>query len=157
MNNQIFDMSISDHQITLYNAPYDTSLCQWGKANLEQGAVVHPGCVTIDPIIDEPFDAYVHVFIAETFTVSDDAQRCLRVPFNVSEPSAIFISSIPSEFKVDIPLNAGMYDVYIEICVAEELYFKYTFINSVKKSEPQFIIDDVLGAYKNQILVCGKA
>lgn len=71
---------ISYHQIQVQSRNFDEELCQWGKVNVEQGAVIHPGYVTFDPIVDGLFGAWVKLALCERFEADPLAQRRMVVP-----------------------------------------------------------------------------
>lgn len=48
-SNQVVDLLISHSQIQLRSRAYDEASSQWGKLNIDQGAVIHKDYVIFDP------------------------------------------------------------------------------------------------------------
>ncbi|MDW5418789.1 competence protein ComJ [Iodobacter sp. CM08] len=154
-NKQTFDMLISHNQIQIRSIPYDQSLCEWGSKNIEQGVLIHPSYISFDPLVEGSFGANIFIKKSDAFTYDSNAQRCMRVPFSMHETSAEVVT--PGEVNsIDIGLTSGQWDIYYEICEDEEIYFNFTFIKSMEKSTPVYLMNDDYGGKKLETLIVGK-
>ncbi|WP_337030520.1 competence protein ComJ [Pantoea agglomerans] len=142
---QIVDLLISHHQITIFNPDYDPALCQWGDTNIEQGAIIHDSSVTVDSLLDNAYGANVHLIYVDSFQLSLQAKRCIKMPFNISDPDNLFICSVAEEFKIELKLYKGNYDLYFEACEGDEVFYIFTFVKSNSSNNPEFIIADPWG------------
>jgi len=163
---QTVDMGISHRQIVLCNTTtYNQARWDWGKLNGEQGAVLHPDCLTFDPLPDTAFGAFVHISTADRFELDVHAKRAIVAPLSINHPADLEIGSVADQFKIDLDLKGGRYHVYYEICedyakdIEEEdkLFYKFTLIKHPSVIRPHYLLDDDWGGAKNRELVIGKA
>lgn len=151
------DMGISHHQIQVRSRDFDEDLCQWGTINVEQGAVIHPGYVTFDPIVDGAFGAWVKVALCEQFQEDPLAQRRMVVPFDVLEADKLEVLSVPDNFLIELPLEQGRcYALYYEACVGEEVYYRLTFVPEGEGVAARFLLDDEWGGEAGAALAEGR-
>jgi len=173
---QTIDLAISHHQISLHDETTYGQNCdnkdkcrwEWGTLNGKQGAILHPDSLSFDPLIDGVFNAFVHLSVADSFTLDKDAKRAIISPFKIQDPESIELSSAFTYFKVELDIKPGLYYVYFEICedfdknIEEEdkLFFKFTLIKQERLAQiirPHYLLDDPWGAEKGKELVIGKA
>jgi len=173
---QTVDLVISHSQIALSDKSTYSKNCddkdrcrwEWGDLNVEQGAVLHPDCLTFDPLPDGTFDAFVHLSVADSFVLDKDAKRAIFAPLKVNNPDELEIGSAFSHFKVELDLKLGFYHAYFEICedfdknIEEEdkLFFKFTLIKQAGPANiirPYYLCNDPWGGKKGKELVIGKA
>lgn len=76
---QTVDLLVSHSQIQFRARPFDESSSQWGKVNLEQGAVLHRDYVVFDPLPEDAFGANVYLSLTNSFALDETAQRCIVV------------------------------------------------------------------------------
>ncbi|MBH3438418.1 MULTISPECIES: competence protein ComJ [Pseudomonas] len=155
---QKIDLLISHRQIQLWAREFNYTLCQWGKKNLEQGAVIHKDIAVFDPIIDEPFGANVILEASKIFTPDPTAERIIVFPFFIQNRDKVEISSVSEAFKIDVDLEEGLYRVYYEICEGlegEEIYYKFTFVPGSCEFIPHYTISDSWGGQENKLLSIG--
>ncbi|RRW43254.1 hypothetical protein EGJ52_14145 [Pseudomonas luteola] len=155
---QKIDLLVSHRQIQLWSRDFDDILCQWGKKNLEQGAVIHKDVAILDPIIDESFGANIILELSKGFSPDSTAERIIVFPLFIHDKNKVEISSVSEAFKVEIGLEEGYYRVYYEICEGgedEEVYYKLTFVPESQEFFPRFIISDDWGGRENQPLSIG--
>jgi len=57
---QEVDLLISHSQIQVRSRPFDEALSQWGKVNIEQGAVIYKDYVIFDPLPEDSFGANIY-------------------------------------------------------------------------------------------------
>ena len=81
---QIVDLLISHSQILLRSRYYDEKLSQWGKGNVSQGAVLYKDYVIFDPLPEDAFGANVNIKVENVFALDKNAQRCIVVPFFIT-------------------------------------------------------------------------
>jgi len=172
---QTVDLFISHSQIVLCDElTYDDNRFNWGDLNVEQGAVLHPDCLTFTPIPDRDFEAPVYLSIVDRFArfeLDKQAKRAIVAPFCINNPDHLEIASVVDHFKVELSLKRSLYHVYFELCgnytqeigyereVEEEdnLFIKLTLIENAKIIRPHYLLDDEWGAKKDKELVIGKA
>ena len=94
--NQMVDLLISHHQILVRSRAYSEKLSQWGKENIEQGAVIHEDYVIFDPLPEETFGANVFLKLTNNF-VMDEWLWVVRL-FNMMERR--LICTICSKLKM---------------------------------------------------------
>lgn len=152
---QSVDLLISHNQVQFRSRPFDEASSQWGKINLEQGAVIHNDYVVFDPLPEDAFGANIHLKLASDFDLDETAQRCIVVPFHVTDPNHVEISSAAEKFKVELDLEKRDYALYFEVCEGEEIFYKITLIPSEGKVPAKYLLDDPWGGEKDQILVEG--
>lgn len=152
---QNYDLLISHNQIQVRSRGFDEALCQWGKVNIEQGAIIHDDYVVFDPLPDDAFGAQVHVIFASEFVMDDNTQRCIAVPFKVNEKESLVIASATEKFDVELNYSPGDYELYYEVCEGDEIYYRFTFIPSASIKESVYMMDDPWGGIKNNKLETG--
>lgn len=152
---QVVDLLISHSQISIRARDFDESLSQWGKINVNQGAVLHDDYVMFDPLPDDAFGANVVLAVAENFNIDQTAQRCILVPFTVTDKNNVTVFSATEKFKVNLNLVDGLYLLYYEVCEGEEIYYKFTFVPSHDKVNPHYLLDDPWGGEKDKALRFG--
>lgn len=152
---QEIDLAISHHQIQVRSRDYDECLCQWGDQNIEQGAIIHPGYITFDPLAEESFGAIVKLSLCDNFEEDPLAQRRMVVPFEVLEPEQLEVLSVSTKFDIELPLQSGRYALYYEVCEADEVYFRLTFVSQDEAIQACFLMDDEWGGIAKQTLVEG--
>jgi len=93
--------------------------------------------------------------LASDFDLDKTAQRCIVVPFHVTDPNHVEISSAAEKFKVELDLEKRDYALYFEVCEGDEIFYKITLIPSGGKVPAKYLLDDPWGGEKDQILVEG--
>lgn len=157
VSNQKVDLLISHSQIQVRSRPYDESASQWGRKNLEQGAVLHSDYVVFDPLPDDAFGANVKLYLLESFSLDELSQRCIVVPFNVTDLEYVELASATEKAKITLSLEQRQYSLYFEVCEGDEIFYKLTFVPSVTRADAEFLIDDPWGGVKSRRLVQGVA
>lgn len=152
---QTVDLLISHSQIQFRSRNFDETSCRWGKVNLEQGAVLHSDYVVFDPLPEEAFGANVHLKLEDSFNLDATAQRCIFVPFHVTDPSHVEIASAAEKLKVELDLEKRDYALYFEVCEGEEIFYKITLVPSDSKVPAKYLLDDPWGGEKDKVLVEG--
>lgn len=89
---QTVDLLISHSQILLRSRDYDEKLSQWGKGNVSQGAVLHKDYVIFDPLPEDAFGANVNIKIDNSFILDETAQRCIVVPFLITNKNKLQVA-----------------------------------------------------------------
>ncbi len=154
-NAQSVDLLISHSQIQFRSRPFDEAASQWGKVNLEQGAVIHSDYVVFDPLPEDAFGANVNLELANSFNLDETAQRCIVVPFHVTDATHVEIASASEKFKVELGLEQRDYALYFEVCEGDEIFYKITLVPSDNKVETKYLLDDPWGGEKDKVLVEG--
>ncbi|MFS2068869.1 competence protein ComJ [Pseudomonas sp. CT11-2] len=152
---QTVDLLISHSQIQFRSRPFDETSSQWGKTTLAQGAVLHSDYVVFDPLPEDAFGANVHLKLEDSFNLDPTAQRCIVVPFRVTDPSHVEIASAAEKFKVELDLEKRDYALYFEVCEGEEIFYKITLVPSDSKVPAKYLLDDPWGGEKDKVLVEG--
>ncbi|MFG1734377.1 competence protein ComJ [Paenibacillus sp. 843] len=149
---QEVDLTISHHQIQVRSRDFDEELCQWGETNIKQGVVIHPGYLTFDPIPGDAFGAWVKLALKEAFIEDPNAQRRMVVPFDVLDPGKLELLSVMSDAVIELPLQAGRYALYFEICEDEEVYYRFTFVHEGERVQARYLMDDEWGGKAGEAL-----
>jgi hypothetical protein len=154
-NAQSVDLLISHSQIQFRSRPFDEAASQWGKVNLEQGAVIHSDYVVFDPLPEDAFGANVHLSMASRFNLDETAQRCIVVPFHVTDPNHVEVASASEKFNVELNLEKRDYALYFEVCEGDEIFYKITLVPADEKVPAKYLLDDPWGGEKDKTLVEG--
>ena len=154
-NAQSVNLLISHSQIQFRSRPFDETSSQWGKINLEQGAVIHSDYLVFDPLPEDAFGANVHLKLELGFNLDPTAQRCIVVPFHVTDPAHVEIASAAEKFKVMLDLEKRDYALYFEVCEGEEIHYKITLVPSDNKVRAKYLLDDPWGGEKDRVLAEG--
>ncbi|MCC8381116.1 competence protein ComJ [Xenorhabdus sp. PB30.3] len=155
-NTQVVDLLISHNQIQVRSRPFDEKLCQWGGENIKQGAILHKDYVVFDPLPDDAFGTNIHLTLEENFNMDPLVQRCMVVPFYVTDKNKLEIASATEKFKIDLDLKETLYSLYYEVCEGDEVFYKLTFVPSEIKVDTKYMLDDPWGGEKNKPLQEGK-
>ena len=153
--NQMVDLLISHHQILVRSRAYSEKLSQWGKENIEQGAVIHEDYVIFDPLPEEAFGANVFLKLTNNFVMDENTQRCIVTPFYINNSNNVEVASAAEKFKINIEFDTSLYDLYYEICEDDEVFYKFTFVPAEKPIVARYLIDDPWGGEKNKALKFG--
>ncbi|WP_426728950.1 competence protein ComJ [Enterobacter cloacae complex sp. 358K9] len=89
---QIVELLISHSQMLLRSRDYDEKLNYWGKGNVSQGAVLHKDYVIFDPLPEDAFGANVDIKIDNSFILDETAQRCIVVPFFITNKNKLQVA-----------------------------------------------------------------
>lgn len=154
---QLVDLLISHSQILIRGRPYSESDSQWGDINVSQGAVIHPDYVIFDPLPDDAFGANVELKTASRFDLDVRAQRCIVVPFTVTNEKFLEVASAAEKVSLQLGLKENIYALYYEICEGDEIFYKFTFVPQESSVEAKYVIDDPWGGEKEAILIRGIA
>lgn len=155
MNNkniQIVNLLISHSQILLRSRDYDEKLSQWGKGNISQGAVLHKDYVMFDPLPDDAFGANVNIKVEQSFNLDENSQRCIVVPFFVTEQHKLQVASATEKFDLSLGLNDKTYSLFYEVCEGDEIYYNFTLVPTKETVAAKFLLDDPWGGIKNHPL-----
>ncbi|MHA0855420.1 competence protein ComJ [Paenibacillus sp. CMAA1364] len=153
---QKVQLQISHHQIQVRSRVFDEAACQWGNGNIEQGVIIHPGCVTFDPIFEGSQNIDIWLTLKESFGVDAHTQRCFVVPFEVIDHSELKVLSVGTALPIQLPLEQkGIYDLYYEVCEDENIYYKFTFVPTDVPIQARICLDDEWGGVAEQILQDG--
>ncbi|TWC73749.1 competence protein J (ComJ) [Pseudomonas sp. SJZ103] len=152
---QSVDLLISHRQIQFRSRPFDEASSQWGKVNLAQGAVLHSDYVVFDPLPEDAFGANVNLNLTNRFTPDETAQRCIVVPFHVTDPKQVEVASASEKFNVKLDLEKRDYALYFEVCEGDEIFYKITLVPTDTKVAAKYLLDDPWGGEKDQELVEG--
>ncbi|MEH0873517.1 competence protein ComJ [Pectobacterium cacticida] len=153
---QKFDLLISHGQILIRSRTFDEQLSSWGKGNIEQGALLYKDYVVFDPLPEDAFGANVIVSISSAFDIDENCQRCIVVPFHVSNKDNVEVASATEKFKVNLNFETEIYSLYYEICEGDEIFYKFTFVPAKKEVNPEYLLDDPWGGVKGKPLLIGK-
>lgn len=156
INSQSVDLLISHSQVQFRSRPFDESTSQWGKKNLEQGAVIHRDYVIFDPLPEDAFGANIHLNLTSRFDPDVSAQRCIVAPFHVTDSSCVEVASASEKFAVELGLEERDYALYFEVCEGDEIFYKITLVPAEQKIFAKYLLDDPWGGEKNTLLVEGK-
>ena len=152
---QSVDLLISHSQIQFRSRPFDEVSSQWGKVNLAQGVVLHSDYVVFDPLPEDAFGANVNLNLTNRFTPDETAQRCIVVPFHVTDPKQVEVASASEKFNVTLDLEKRDYALYFEVCEGDEIFYKITLVPTDTKVAAKYLLDDPWGGEKDQELVAG--
>ena len=152
---QSVDLLISHSQIQFRSRPFDEVSSQWGKVNLAQGVVLHSDYVVFDPLPEDAFGANVNLNLTNRFTPDETAQRCIVVPFHVTDPKQVEVASASEKFNVTLDLEKRDYALYFEVCEGDEIFYKITLVPTDTKVAAKYLLDDPWGGEKDQELVEG--
>lgn len=155
IESQTVDLLVSHGQIVLRSRAFDEAISRWGPVNIEQGAIIHPEYLIFDPLPEDAFGANVNIRLANDFILSVDAQRCIVVPFEVSDNNEIVATSAMETVRVNLSLTSGVYSVYFEICEGREVYYNFSFVPADVPVAPMYLLDDPWGGVKGKKLHCG--
>ncbi|MCF5804062.1 hypothetical protein ALP73_101287 [Pseudomonas coronafaciens pv. garcae] len=156
-SNQVVDLLISHSQIQMRSRPYDEALSQWGKLNIDQGAVLHKDYVIFDPLPDVAFGANIILTLDTEFNLDTRTQRCIVVPFFVSKRNELEVASAAEKAKVFLDVEERRYALYYEVCEGDEIFYKFTFLPSTDEFDAKYLMDDPWGGIKGQTLAGGFA
>lgn len=145
---QTVDLLISHSQILLRSRDYDEKLSQWGKGNVSQGAVLHKDYVIFDPLPEDAFGANVNIKIENAFKMDENAQRCIVVPFFITDKDKLQIASATEKFDLNIDVNDKVYSLFYEICEGDEIYYNFTLVPAKEAIAAKFLLDDPWGRNK---------
>ena len=149
---QIVDLLISHSQILLRSRDYDEKLSQWGRGNVSQSAVRHKDYVIFDPLPEDAFGADVNIKIENDFILDENAQRCIVVPFFITDKHKLQIASATEKFDLNIDVNYKVYSLFYEICEGEEIYYNFTLVPTKEAIDARFLLDDPWGGIKDHRL-----
>lgn len=153
---ETFDLLISHNQIRLSSKNYDENYYQWGKKNVEQGLVLHPGLIIVDPLSEGSFGAFVNIIFTDKFTLDNNAQRAIEIPFTIFKKDELEVSSVSEAFKVNLEVPEKKVKVIYEVCVGDEIYYNFTVIDEVC-DHPTPVISDGWGLEKGKKMDIGYA
>ncbi|HEV3428840.1 MAG TPA: competence protein ComJ, partial [Paraburkholderia sp.] len=153
---QTVDLLISHSQILIRSRAYEEGLSQWGTGNVSQGALLHPDYLIFDPLPDDAFGAKVILHVTSQFVLGDGCARCIVAPFHISDRSLIEVASATEKFKITLDLPLEDYAVYFEICEADEIFYRFTFVSGSVPG-PTYLFDDPWGGVKGKALAVGSA
>ena len=156
MSEQKYDLLISHSQIQVRAYDFDESMCQWGKENLEQGAILHESYVVFDPLPDDTFGAQIIINFCDKFDMDKNIQRGIVTPFYIPKDSRLVVSSASESFYIDLNYSFGMHALYYEICENDEVYYRLSFLKSSSKKSAYYLIDDPWGGVAGKPLFFGK-
>ncbi|WP_265065294.1 competence protein ComJ [Pseudomonas sp. B21-056] len=91
----------------------------------------------------------------DSFKLAPTAQRCIVVPFQVTDTSHVEIASAAEKFKVELDLEARAYALYFEVCEGDEIFYKITLVPSDSKAPAKYLLDDPWGGEKDKVLAEG--
>ncbi len=149
---QTIDLLISHSQIVLRSREYDEKLSQWGKGNVSQGAVLHKDYIIFDPLPEDAFGANVNIIIENSFKVDDNAQRCIVVPFFITDKDKLQIASATEKFDLNIDVKDKSYSLFYEVCEGCEIYYNFTLVPEKESIIARFLLDDPWGGIKGNPL-----
>lgn len=155
IENQTVDLLVSHGQIVLRSRAFDETISRWGPVNIEQGAIIYPDYVIFDPLPEDAFGANVNIRLVNDFILSVDAQRCIVVPFEVSDNNEFVVASAMEAVRINLDLTPGEYLVYFEICEGHEVYYNFSFVPADVPFAPMYLLDDPWGGVKGKKLHCG--
>ncbi|MFQ1012466.1 competence protein ComJ [Gilliamella apicola] len=153
--NQMVDLLISHNQILVRSRAYSEKLSQWGKENIEQGAVIHKDYVIFDPLPEEAFGANVFLKLTDNFVMDENTQRCIVTPFYITDSNNVEVASAAEQFKINIKFDTSLYDLYYEICEDDEVFYKFTFVPAEIPTVAKYLMDDPWGGEKDKALKLG--
>lgn len=148
------DLEITDSQLGLRSRLIEEEEVEWGEGNLAQGLLLLPGLVMLDPLSDEAFGADIVVRVAEKFLPSKNAQRTVRMPFEIIDPAELAIFSTEEELPVKLDVTAGDYTLIYEVCLGKEVYYVFTLLQG-KVELAEALKSDGWGMEKGQALTVG--
>ena len=153
--NQMVDLLISHNQILVRSRAYSEKLSQWGKENIEQGAVIHKDYVIFDPLPEEAFGANVFLKLTDNFVMDENTQRCIVTPFYINNSNNVEVASATEQFKINIKFDTSLYELYYEICEDDEVFYKFTFVPAEIPTVAKYLMDDPWGGEKDKALKLG--
>lgn len=149
---QIVDLLISHSQILLRSRYYDEKLSQWGKGNVSQGAVLYKDYVIFDPLPEDAFGANVNIKVENVFALDKNAQRCIVVPFFITNKHNLQIASATEKFDLNIDVKHKFYSLFYEVCEGREIYYNFTPVPAKETIIARFLLDDPWGGVKDNPL-----
>lgn len=149
---QIVDLLISHSQILLRSRYYDEKLSQWGKGNVSQGAVLYKDYVIFDPLPEDAFGANVNIKVENVFALDKNAQRCIVVPFFITNKHNLQIASATEKFDLNIDVKHKFYSLFYEVCEGREIYYNFTLVPAKETIIARFLLDDPWGGVKDNPL-----
>ncbi|AKL12531.1 TPA: hypothetical protein I8271_002205 [Kluyvera intermedia] len=149
---QIVDLLISHSQILLRSRYYDEKLSQWGKGNVSQGAVLYKDYVIFDPLPEDAFGANVNIKVENVFALDKNAQRCIVVPFFITNKHKLQIASATEKFDLNIDVKHKFYSLFYEVCEGREIYYNFTLVPAKETIIARFLLDDPWGGVKDNPL-----
>ena len=145
---QCVDLLISHSQILLRSRDYDEKMSQWDQGNIDQGAVIHKDYVIFDSLPEDAFGANVNIKLANAFNLDVNAQRCIVVPFFITDKNKIQIASATEKFDVNINVTGKTFSLFFEICEGDEIYYNFTLVPEKEAIPAKFLLDDPWGGKK---------
>jgi hypothetical protein len=136
----------------LRSREYDEKLSQWGKGNVSQGAVLHKDYIIFDPLPEDAFGANVNIIIENCFRLDDNAQRCIVVPFFITDKNKLQIASATEKFDLNIDVKDKFYSLFYEVCEGGEIYYNFTLVPEKENIIARFLLDDPWGGIKGNPL-----
>jgi len=85
----------------------------------------------------------------------ETTQRCIVVPFHVTDPKQVEVASASEKFNVTLDLEKRDYALYFEVCEGDEIFYKITLVPTDTKVAAKYLLDDPWGGEKDQELVAG--
>lgn len=152
------DLLISHNQIRLENTPFIESYCDWGKLNIELGALIFESFVSFDPLPEEAFGAKVSIYVETSHELNSNIHRSIKVPFKYSNNEKLFVASSFEKHEIDLTIDSGMYELYFDIIELDEICYSFTLVkvNDENTITPEYIINDDFGGVKNRSIPIGK-
>ena len=87
--------------------------------------------------------------------MDENAQRCIVVPFFITDKHKLQIASATEEFDLNIDVNEKVYSLFYEICEGDEIYYNFTLVPAKEAIAAKFLLDDPWGGIKDYPLKDG--
>lgn len=84
--------------------------------------------------------------------MDENAQRCIAVPFFITDKDKLQIASATEKFDLNIDVNDKVYSLFYEICEGDEIYYNFTLVPTKEVITAKFLIDDPWGGIKDHPL-----
>ncbi|MBE3509584.1 hypothetical protein IM285_19005, partial [Enterobacter cloacae complex sp. I10] len=97
---------------------------------------------------EDAFGANVYIKIDNTFILDNNAQRCMVVPFFITDKNKLQIASAAEKFDVNIDVTNKTYSLFYEICEGDEIYYNLTLVPDKDTITAKFLLDDPWGGVK---------
>ncbi|MDU6686850.1 MAG: competence protein ComJ [Enterobacteriaceae bacterium] len=149
---QIREILISESAWEEMTCLFAPSLSQWGKGNVSQGAVLYKDYVIFDPLPEDAFGANVNIKVENVFALDKNAQRCIVVPFFITNKHKLQIASATEKFDLNIDVKHKFYSLFYEVCEGREIYYNFTLVPAKETIIARFLLDDPWGGVKDNPL-----
>ena len=84
----------------------------------------------------------MNIKVEQSFNLDENSQRCIVVPFFVTEQHKLQVASATEKFDLSLGLNDKTYSLFYEVCEGDEIYYNFTLVPTKEPVAAKFLLDD---------------